>query len=67
MIQPIVPGFWDTNTMAYAGTIPFRREFPATTRIFSFQAINFMILPTTRVESYDCMLSTVRFTRRSCG
>ena len=46
MIALSVLGFWDKNTMACAGAMPCRRDFPATTRILSFQAKNGMILPT---------------------
>ena len=33
-----VPGFWDKNTTACAGAMPFRRYFPTSTRILRFQA-----------------------------
>ena len=38
-----VLGFWDKNTMACAGAMPFRRYFPATTRILRFQAKHCMV------------------------
>ena len=34
----LVIGFWDKNTVACAGAMPYRRYFPATIRILSFQA-----------------------------
>ena len=34
----LVLGFWDKNTGIFAGAMPYRRDFPATTRIYAFQA-----------------------------
>ena len=33
MIPSLVPGFWDKITMICAVVMPYRRDFPATTRI----------------------------------
>ena len=38
IIPFLVLGFWDKNTGMFAGTMPRRRDFPATTRIEVFEA-----------------------------
>ena len=45
-IRVLSRGFWNKNAVVCAGAMPFHRDFPATTRILSFQAKNCMILPT---------------------
>ena len=41
----LVLGFWDENTGICAGAMLNRRDLPATTRIWAFQAFKSMILP----------------------
>ena len=45
MIPSLLLGFWDRNTVVCAGAIPYRKDFPATTRFKAFQAQKGMILP----------------------
>ena len=56
--------FWDKNTMAWAGAMPFRWDFPATTRILSFEAPPAFALPfsawfSARADERNPLLRTV--------
>ena len=44
IIPFLVLGFWDKNIGICAGAMPYRRDFPDTTRILSFQAKKGVIL-----------------------
>ena len=48
-----VLGFWDKNTVMCAGAIPYRRYFPATTRILTFKALKGTILPAILFLAWD--------------
>ena len=49
IIPFLVLGFWDKNTGICAGAMPYRRDFPTTTRLQAFEAEKGVILPTMLV------------------
>ena len=51
----LVLGFLDKNTGICAGTMPYRRYFPATTRIFAFEAERGMNLPANLFLAWPAM------------